>query len=127
MPLNAIQARTAETCTQKGIHRQAVQTARREMPDTVVLYALAEFFKLFGDSTRIGILWALSVSEMCVCDLCAVLRMKQSAVSHQLKTLKQARIVRPRREGRMVYYALDDEHIRQVLNLGMTHSQEPPV
>ena len=126
MPLNVAPAGTAETCTQKGIHRQVVHTARREMPDTVTLYDLAEFFKLFGDSTRIGILWALSVSEMCVCDLCAVLRMKQSAVSHQLKTLKQARIVKPRRDGRMVYYALDDEHIRQVLNLGMTHTLEPP-
>jgi len=119
-------AAPAETCQEKGIHRQTVRMARREMPATVMLYDLAEFFKLFGDSTRIGILWALSVSEMCVCDLCAVLRMKQSAVSHQLKTLKQARIVRPRRDGRMVYYALDDEHIRQVLNLGMTHTQEPP-
>ena len=94
------------------------------MPDPVALYELADLFKLFGDSTRLGILWALSESEMCVCDLCALLKMKQPAVSHQLKNLKQSRIVKARRDGKIVYYSLEDAHIRRLLNLGMEHTQE---
>jgi DNA-binding transcriptional ArsR family regulator len=113
-----------ETCIVKGIHRHTVRTVRDAMPDAIALYDLADFFKLFGDSTRLGILWALSESEMCVCDLCALLKMKQPAVSHQLKNLKQARIVKARREGKVVFYSLDDEHIRKLLNLGMQHLLE---
>ena len=118
-------AKTVETCITKGIHRAVIQRVRRKMPDPAALYGLADFFKLFGDSTRIGILWALSESEMCVCDLCALLQMKQPAVSHQLKNLKQSRIVKARRAGKVVFYALDDEHIRNLLNLGMEHLHEP--
>ena len=113
-----------ETCTTKGIHRDIIRTVARNMPDPVALYELADLFKLFGDSTRMGILWALSESEMCVCDLCALLKMKQPAVSHQLKNLKQSRVVKARREGKIVYYSLDDEHIRRLLNLGMEHVRE---
>ena len=72
-----------ETCAIKGIHRDVIGAVKKEMPDPVDLYELADLFKLFGDSTRIGILWALSESDMCVCDLCALLRMKQPAVSHR--------------------------------------------
>lgn len=114
-----------ETCITKGIHRDTIRTVNKNMPDPVALYELADLFKLFGDSTRIGILWALSESEMCVCDLCALLKMKQPAVSHQLKNLKQSRVVKARRDGKIVYYSLDDEHIRRLLNLGMEHIQEP--
>jgi len=113
-----------ETCITKGIHRDTIRTVNKNMPDPVALYELADLFKLFGDSTRIGILWALSESEMCVCDLCALLKMKQPAVSHQLKNLKQSRVVKARRDGKIVYYSLDDEHIRRLLNLGMEHIQE---
>ena len=113
-----------ETCAIKGIHRSTVRAVRRAMPEVVHLYDLADFFKLFGDSTRLGILWALSESEMCVCDLCALLRMKQPAVSHQLKNLKQARVVKSRREGKVIYYSLDDDHMRKLLNLGMEHIRE---
>ena len=113
-----------ETCITKGIHRDIIRTVKRNMPDQVALYDVADLFKLFGDSTRLGILWALSESEMCVCDLCALLKMKQPAVSHQLKNLKQSRIVKARRDGKIVYYSLDDEHIRELLNLGMKHIQE---
>ncbi len=113
-----------ETCITKGIHRNTIRTVKRNMPDSVAVYELADLFKLFGDSTRLGILWALSESEMCVCDLCALLRMKQPAVSHQLKNLKQSRIVKARRDGKIVYYSLEDEHIRRLLNLGMEHTQE---
>ena len=94
------------------------------MPDPIALYDLADLFKLFSDSTRLGILWALSESEMCVCDLCALLKMKQPAVSHQLKNLKQSRVVKARRDGKVIYYSLDDDHIRRLLNLGMEHVQE---
>jgi ArsR family transcriptional regulator len=113
-----------ETCITQGIHRDIVRTVNQNMPDPVALYELADLFKLFGDSTRIGILWALSESEMCVCDLCALLKMKQPAVSHQLKNLKQSRVVKARRDGKIVYYSLDDEHIRRLLNLGMEHIVE---
>lgn len=113
-----------ETCITKGIHGDIIRTVKQNMPDPVVLYELADLFKLFGDSTRIGILWALSESEMCVCDLCALLKMKQPAVSHQLKNLKQSRVVKARRDGKIVYYSLDDEHIRRLLNLGMEHIVE---
>ena len=116
---------TIETCITKGIHRDTIRTVHQSMPDPVALYELADLFKLFGDSTRLGILWALSESEMCVCDLCALLKMKQPAVSHQLKNLKQSRVVKARRDGKIVYYSLEDEHIRRLLNLGMEHSQEP--
>ena len=113
-----------ETCAVKGIHQNTIQSVQQKLPDQVALYELADLFKLFGDSTRISILWALSESEMCVCDLCALLKMKQPAVSHQLKNLKQSRIVKARRDGKIVYYSLDDEHIRRLLNLGMEHILE---
>jgi ArsR family transcriptional regulator len=113
-----------ETCVTEGIHRDTVEKVRNLMPDTVELYELADLFKLFGDSTRIAILWALSESELCVCDLCALLQMKQPAVSHQLKNLKQGRVVKARREGKVVFYSLDDDHIRKLLNLGMEHLLE---
>ena len=113
-----------ETCITKGIHGDIIRTVKQNLPDTVALYELADLFKLFGDSTRISILWALSESEMCVCDICALLKMKQPAVSHQLKNLKQSRVVKARRDGKIVYYSLDDEHIRRLLNLGMEHIVE---
>ena len=114
-----------ETCVTKGIHKAIIRSVHRKMPEPVALHELADLFKLFGDSTRLGILWALSESEMCVCDLCALLGMKQPAVSHQLKNLKQSRVVKARRDGKIVFYSLDDEHIRRLLNLGMEHTQEP--
>jgi ArsR family transcriptional regulator len=113
-----------ETCLTKGIHRNIIRSVQQKLPDQIALYELADLFKLFGDSTRISILWALSESEMCVCDLCALLKMKQPAVSHQLKNLKQSRIIKARRDGKVIYYSLDDEHIRDLLNFGMNHIQE---
>ncbi|MBA4367989.1 MAG: transcriptional regulator [Desulfobacterium sp.] len=114
----------AETCETIGIHPETISMVFSKMPDSSSLLELADMFKLFGDNTRIRILWALSESEMCVCDLCALLEMKQPAVSHQLKNLKQSRIVKIRREGKVIYYSLDDAHIRTLLNLGMEHIQE---
>jgi ArsR family transcriptional regulator len=94
------------------------------MPPEADLNSLSEFFKLFSDKTRTGILWALSLDEMCVCDLSMLLKMKQPAISQHLKSLRQMRMVRTRRDGKVIYYTLDDEHIRKVLNLGLQHIQE---
>lgn len=113
-----------EVCESIGIHTDIISRVSDLMPEPESLTELADLFKLFGDSTRIRILWALSESEMCVCDLCALLDMKQSAVSHQLKNLKQSRIVKVRREGKVIYYSLDDSHIRTLLNMGMEHIRE---
>lgn len=115
---------TLEVCETKGIHDDIVDTVQRKLPDSNKLLDLAGLFRLFGDSTRIGILWALSESEMCVCDLCALLKMKQPTVSHQLKNLKLSRIVKARRDGKVIYYSLNDDHIRKLLDLGMEHIQE---
>ncbi len=114
-----------ESCITEGIHQEVVQAVHKKIPATVALYELADLLKLFGDNTRVRILWALSESEMCVCDLCALLQMKQPAVSHQLKNLKQSRIVKARRDGKVIYYSLADEHIRQLLTLAMDHVVEP--
>ena len=95
------------------------------MPRDEELYELADFFKIFGDSTRIRMLYALHRSELCVQDLASELSMGQSAVSHQLRVLKSSGMVRYRREGRRAYYALDDEHIAGIITQGLTHVREP--
>lgn len=112
------------TCGIRIIHEDTVDRVKGGLPDRAVTGELAVFFKLFGDPTRICILWALSKAEMCVCDLCALLGMKQSAVSQQLKILRQSRIVKNRRDGKVIYYSLDDSHIEGVLKLGMNHILE---
>ena len=94
------------------------------MPPAERVQDLAAFFQLFADPTRIRILWTLSEAELCVQDIAQVLLMQQSTVSHQLKILKQARLVRYRREGRRAFYTLDDEHIRRIIDQGMTHVTE---
>ena len=87
-------------------------------------YDLAELFKVFGDTTRIKILWALAESEMCVCDIAFLLNMTQSAISHQLRVLKQARLVKNRKEGKVVFYLLDDAHVKQIFDQGLIHIHE---
>lgn len=116
--------RRIDVCGINCIHPQIIDAVNRQIPPGAALGDLADFFKLFGDRTRIGILWALSCAEMCVCDLCALLDMRQSALSHQLRVLKQARVVKSRRDGKVVYYSLQDEHIREVLHVGMDHLGE---
>lgn len=113
-----------EVCETKGIHDDIVEAVHSKLPNPKRLSDLGDLFKLFADSSRIAILWALSESEMCVCDLCALLRMRQPTVSHQLKNLKLSRLVKTRRDGKVIYYSLDDEHIRMLLDLGMQHLQE---
>ena len=96
-----------------------------QMPDEEVLYDLAELYKIFGDSTRIKILYALFEAELCVCDIAKLLEVSQSAVSHQLRILKQAKLVKNRRDGRQIIYSLADEHVRGIIAMGMEHILEP--
>lgn len=88
------------------------------------LYDLAELYKVFGDSTRIRILFELMDDELCVCDIATKLNMTQSAISHQLKILKQSKLIRARREGKLIYYALADEHVRSIIDMGLEHIEE---
>ena len=95
------------------------------MPQEEKLYDLAELFKVFGDTTRVKIISALFEAEMCVCDIAELLGMTQSAISHQLRVLRQARLVKHRKEGKVVFYSLDDEHIKSIFNQGLEHILEP--
>ena len=113
-----------ECCDFYQVHEDVVRTVRDKMPNEDVLYDLAEVFKVFGDSTRIKILYVLSESEMCVCDIAQLLNMNQSAISHQLRILKQNQLVKSRRDGRAVFYSLADGHIQTILAQGMEHIQE---
>ncbi len=106
------------------IHSDVVEKVSENMPQDENLYDLAEFFKVFGDTTRIKILWALSTSEMCVCDIAALLNMSQSAISHQLRFLKNSKLVKFRKSGKVSYYSLDDIHVKQILEFGLTHLNE---
>ena len=113
-----------DNCSCNVIHGEIVESVKKNIPQDEVLFELAELFKVFGDSTRIKILYALFQSEMCVCDLSALLGMSQSAISHQLRVLKIARLVKFRREGKVVYYSLDDEHIKHIFDEGYRHITE---
>ena len=103
------------------LHEEAVAAVRKQMPDEDDLYDLAELYKVFGDSTRIKILYVLFAAELCVYEIAQLLGMTQSAVSHQLRILKNNKLVKFRREGKTVFYALDDDHVRSILKLGMEH------
>lgn len=113
-----------ETCHTTVIHEDVVDRVRAKIITENRAVDLAYFFKVFGDATRIKILSALSHEEMCVCDISALLEMNQSAISHQLKILRQGRLVKTRRDGKVVYYSLDDDHIVKVLNQGLEHVLE---
>ena len=116
--------RYAEVCEEVCTHPDILNRVKPEMPDEERLYDLAELFKVFGDGTRIRILYALFEEEVCVCDLAQLLGMTQSAVSHQLRVLKQARLVRNRREGKTIFYFLADDHVRTIIGQGMEHINE---
>ena len=118
------QEKEIDRCDCDVIHEDVVNKVQNSMAEEDHLYDLAEVFKIFGDSTRIRILEALSKSEMCVCDIAFLLNMTQSAISHQLRVLKQARLVKNRRDGKIVYYSLDDDHIERILNMGLEHIRE---
>lgn len=108
----------------KHDHSHTLAHVRAEMPSDDRLCELADLFKSFGDTTRMKILYTLSVSDMCVCAIAELLNMEQSAISHQLKKLRQAKLVACRREGRTVYYTLDDDHVRELVALGFAHLTE---
>lgn len=113
-----------DRCDCDVIHEEVVNRVKERMPEEETLYDLAELFKVFGDSTRVRILWALDEAEMCVCDIAILLNMTQSAISHQLRVLKQANLVKNRKEGKVVYYSLVDEHVKQIFDQGLVHIKE---
>ncbi len=116
--------REYECCEQQEIHEELLEKVNRTMPEETELYDLAELFKVFGDSTRIRILFVLFEVEVCVCDLAAVLNMTQSAISHQLKILKINKLVKSRREGKSIFYSLADNHVRSIIAQGREHIEE---
>lgn len=120
----SINSNKIESCSCTMIHEDLISKVKQGMPKDEVLYDLAELFKVFGDTTRTKIMYALFQSEMCVCDLAALLGMSQSAISHQLKVLKNTRLVKYRRDGKVVYYSLDDDHIKKIFDYGFAHVNE---
>ena len=108
-------------CDCNIIHEESVNKTLKKMPAQDLFNKLAEFFKIIGDTTRTKILFALDQNEMCVCDIANVLGMTKSSISHQLATLKASGIVKSRKEGKEVYYTLDDEHVKQVFEIGIEH------
>ena len=113
-----------ECCEECQTHEDLLKLVHEQMPDEDELYDLAELFKVFGDSTRIRILFVLFEAEVCVCDLAEALNMTQSAISHQLKILKQNKLVKGRREGKSVFYSLADDHVRTIIEQGIDHIAE---
>lgn len=113
-----------EVCEYLHVHEELVEKVQEGMPDLEELMTLSDLFKVFGDTTRIRILYLLFESELCVCDISTLLGMNQSAISHQLRVLKQAKLVKARREGKTVFYSLADEHVRTIIGNGMEHVRE---
>lgn len=111
-------------CGCKTLHQDIINNVNTEMLDEDTLQDVSDLFKVFSDSTRIKIIFALFKSEMCVCDIAALLQMNQSAISHQLRVLKQSRLVKYRKEGKSVYYSLDDDHIKQIFHMALDHINE---
>lgn len=117
-------SRPEYSCEGTVIHQHEVDEAKKLMLPDETLDTVSGFFKVLGDGTRLRILWALTRGELCVCDISAVLGMTKSAVSHQLSLLRTARLVACRREGKTVYYSLDDEHVEHMLKAGLEHVHE---
>ena len=115
---------TVDCCDYIHVHEEIVETVRKNLPDEDTLYDLAELVRIFGDSTRIRILYVLFEAEMCVCDIANLLGMTQSAISHQLRALKSARLVKGRREGKTVFYSLADDHVKTIIDQGLDHVAE---
>ena len=113
-----------DTCTSTEIHPNVIKKVEASMPDSDELFALEELYRAMGDSSRIRVVSALRAAELCVCDLAELLGMSQSAISHQLRVLRNLRLVKFRREGRKAYYSLDDNHIETLLDVAMEHVRE---
>lgn len=114
----------ADLCAVRVIHLDRVENARREAVEESDLDRLAQTFKALGDTTRLKILTALQIQEMCVCDLAALTCLSESAVSHQLRRLKDLALVKPRRDGQIIYYRLDDDHVAGLLDIALSHINE---
>lgn len=113
-----------EKCEVTLIHEDNVKKAVNELPDDELIADLSDMFKIFGDQTRVKILMALESGELCVCDIAAVMDMSQSAISHQLRVLKQSNIVKTRRQGKVVYYSISDDHVKEIFDIAIVHVQE---
>jgi ArsR family transcriptional regulator len=111
-------------CDCEVIHADIVNEVNKRMPHEEDIYDLSDFFKVLGDSTRMRIIWALDESEMCVCDIAVLLNMTKSAISHQLRALRNANLVKFRKEGKTVFYSLKDKHIKDIYEIGMEHIKE---
>lgn len=116
--------KNAQCCDETMVHEELVKKYFETAPGENELYDLAELFKVFGDSTRIRILYVLFEEDVCVCDIAEILGMTQSAISHQLKILKNGRLVKSRREGKQIIYSLADEHVRVIIAMGREHIKE---
>ena len=119
-----MEERKDEVCDGFEVHEDLLKIVNETLPEETELYDLAELFKVFGDSTRIRILFVLFEAEVCVCDLAKALNMTQSAISHQLRILKQNKLVNSRREGKSIFYSLADDHVRTIINQGREHIEE---
>ena len=113
-----------ETCEVQKTHKKVIEKVKKDMPSTDVLFDVAELFKVFGDSTRVNILTALFESEMCVCDISETLSMTKSAISHQLRILRQNKLVKTRKSGKEVFYSLADEHVVKIIEMAIDHINE---
>lgn len=111
-------------CEENIIHKDRVEIVKQNMKNEQIIIDVADFFKVFSDSTRVKILYALLESELCVCDIAAIISSSQSAVSHQLRILKQSKLVKYKKVGKVVYYSLDDDHIKDILEKGFDHIEE---
>ena len=124
MPVKKLTDDNIELCQEYFLHEARLEDAREGSPTEEMVYDLVELFKVFGDVTRVKIIYALLESEMCVCDIASLLDMTQSAISHQLRVLKKARLVKFRKEGKTVFYSLDDQHIDKIFSFGLDHIKE---
>ena len=113
-----------DTCTEKVLHSDILRIVEQSLPEDEKIFDLAEFFKVFGDSTRMKILFALFEAEICTCDLAAALKMTPSAVSHQLNFLKRAKLIKNRRDGKTVFYSLADSHVKTIIEMAIEHLEE---
>ena len=111
-------------CDCEVLHEEVVTEVKKSMADDKTVADISDFFRIFGDSTRIKILWALDKSELCVCDIAALISMTKSAVSHQLKVLRDARLVKSRREGKVIFYSLADDHVKDIFEKAVEHLYE---
>ena len=113
-----------EQCEVNEVHEELVKIIEEKMPDDEKIFDLSELFKMFGDSTRMKILFVLFEAEVCTCDLAAMLKMTPSAISHQLAALKRSKLVKTRRDGKSVFYSLADDHVRTIISMGIERIEE---